>query len=288
MATISTTGNDSDVETCMSMLQQKTHLDRNEASWKVNNYIMAAYHKAGVYLSKALQLIIFHEELGEPKEDLGQWITPCYTFCQNLKAPSRLLVDNLNASLLTKLRRAAWPKRTLVSGLTRNPLTMVASAYCYHHEGQEPENQLMDTPLLMSLGLEEGTNATARLLLPQVEYMASVFAEPDNDTLRLRYEDFVKSSESFDQQISTLLDFFFGTGEDLITDAQRLSIKEAAKTEDEKRNPEATYDESRNRSHGSNDKCKALAEAVLPKIEPSLLARYHELQHRLGYPVGST
>lgn len=34
MATISTTGNDSDVETCMSMLQQKTHLDRNEASWK--------------------------------------------------------------------------------------------------------------------------------------------------------------------------------------------------------------------------------------------------------------
>lgn len=50
--------------------------------------------------------------------------------------------------------------------------------------------------------------------------------------------------------------------QDLITDAQRLSIKEAAKTEDEKRNPEATYDESRNRSHGSNDKCKALAEAV--------------------------
>ena len=27
--------------------------------------------------------------------------------------------------------------------------------------------------------------------------MASVFAEPDNDTLRLRYEDFVKSSETW-------------------------------------------------------------------------------------------
>eukprot|EP00913_Durusdinium_trenchii_P009781 g9186.t1 len=71
------------------------------------------------------------------------------------------------------------------------------------------QNLMFDVQRLKVLGPDEGTTATAEMLLPVVEWMTSAFAEPDGDTLRLRYEDFERSSDSFDREVDKLLDFFF-------------------------------------------------------------------------------
>ena len=65
--------------------------------------------------------------------------------------------------------------------------------YCYHHEGKELNNDLMPGPELLVLGPEEGTALTAEYMLPVMESMASIFAEPDNNTLRLKYEELTES-----------------------------------------------------------------------------------------------
>ena len=57
-----------------------------------------------------------------------------------------------------------------------------------------------------------------------VEWMASVFADPDNATLRLTFEEFTKSSESFDASVNRLLDHYFGAGDDLISESERSQI----------------------------------------------------------------
>ena len=63
-----------------------------------------------------------------------------------------------------------------------------------------------------------------KYMLPIVEWMASVFADPDNATLRLTFEEFTKSSESFDASVNRLLDHYFGAGDDLISESERSQI----------------------------------------------------------------
>ena len=50
----------------------------------------------------------------------------------------------------------------------------------------------------MQMGPKEGTQVTAKALLPLAEWMTSVFENPDNNTLRLEFDDLTKSSAGFD------------------------------------------------------------------------------------------
>lgn len=43
----------------------------------------------------------------------------------------------------------------------RDPIRMAASAYCYHHEGQEATNELLPVKDLQRLGVLEGTALAA-------------------------------------------------------------------------------------------------------------------------------
>ena len=173
--------------------------------WEVNNYIVASYHKAGVTLSEHLALKILNI-LGAPMEVLGHVEYPCYSLrkdglsqvCYNLDAPFRLYTDSFNASLKSAEQRKSGNKKVLVAGLVRDPLEMVASAYCYHHDGQEFGNWLFPVQDIMQMGPEEGTEVTAKALLPLAEWMTSVFENPDNNTLRLEFDDLTKSSAGFD------------------------------------------------------------------------------------------
>jgi hypothetical protein len=57
----------------------------------------------------------------------------------------------------------------------------------------------------MQMGPEEGTQVTATALLPLAEWMTSVFEDPDDDTLRLDFEDLTKSSARFDSGVQRFL-----------------------------------------------------------------------------------
>eukprot|EP00438_Fugacium_kawagutii_P007925 Skav203707 [mRNA] locus=scaffold259:461375:462486:+ [translate_table: standard] len=271
---------------CVSMVQRQalpvTPMGRQKPKpWEVNNYIIASYHKAGVYLSNSLTRTIF-SVLAAPPEALGHVQYPCYDdapTCSNMDAPVLMYTDSFNASVEFVRRLKSGSKRLLVAGFVRDPLEMVASAYCYHHDGQEWENKLFPVPEIMQMGPEQGTQVSAESLLPLVEWMASVFAHPDKDTLRLELDDQIKSSEGFDLGVSRLLDHFFGTGTDLISKHERFLISQEAKLSDPNRNSDATTflntSSQRLQQHHSNTACKEIAHSVLHKsLSPALLARY--------------
>ncbi|CAJ1352638.1 unnamed protein product [Effrenium voratum] len=204
----------------------------------------------------------------------------------NTEAPLLLISDALNSSFADTQRRAraARGARLLTAVFVRNPLTMVASMYCYHHAGQEAGlNLLFDVPKLIRLKLPEGAQAAAEMMLELVEWMGSMHHQPD--TKLFRFEDLTRSSESFDAEVQGFLDFFFSG--DLISPQQRSSILLGARKLDLWRNPENNWDHKVNRSHSSNQDCVREAKLALPFLEPSLLQKYHELQRRLGYPIGS-
>ena len=262
----------------MSMVQTKLHLEPLPKPWEVHHYITAGYHKAGVFLTGKVHQTMF-TALGAGQDVMGRVEYPCYSTCINEKAPILWVIDGFNASW-----EAAHPssKPLLVAGSVRDPLQMVASAYCYHHEGKELINDLMPGPEIFALGPEEGTALTAEYMLPVIESMASIFAEPDNNTLRLQYEELTESSEGFDRGMARWLDHYFG---DSITSEQRSSILEAVKQFDLHRNPEDDYStwNTANPNHTSDPECKEKASQAVLKMDTSLLQRYQEMQQRLGY-----
>ena len=138
---------------------------------------------------------------------------------------------------------------------------------------------------LALLGPEEGTWLTAEHMLPIVESMASIFAEPDQNTLRLKFEELTETSEGFDSGVGLWLDHYFPN---MISSEQHQAILEAVKEFDENRNPDDDYNVFNPFSttkHRSDPACKEKASEAVLKIETSLLKRYQELQMRLGYPV---
>ena len=272
----------------MSMVQTRLQLEPLPKPWEVYDYLTANYHKAGVYVTSEIHFKIFRV-LGA-HDAMGFIEYPCYDLgCQNPTAPIKLLVDAYNASW-----KATHPssKPLRVAGSVRDPLQMVASAYCYHHAGRERNNSLMPVEELMSLGVEEGTALTAKAMLPIIESMVSIFAEPDNNTLRLDYDELTKSSEGFDAVVRRWVNHYFG--DELITVEQRHQILEAVKLYDENRNPSIDKVSFSSRlndsdplgvSHSSDPECKNKANEAVFKMERSLLGRYQELQQRLGFPV---
>ncbi len=260
-------------------------------AWDLHDYLTANYHKTGVYLTNKIHNAIF-TILGAEDGAMGALEYACYydtskPLCWNTHAPILRFTDGFNASWRGS---HTGSKPMLVAGSVRDPLEMVASAYCYHHEGKELANYLIPVAELLVLGLEPGTELTAKYMLPIVEWMASVFADPDNATLRLTFEEFTKSSESFDASVNRLLDHYFGAGDDLISESERSQIREAVKQFDTHRNPMTTYKSynthlSLSTDHSSDPECKRNASKAVLKMDPILLKKYQELQRRLGYPV---
>jgi len=164
--------------------------------------------------------------------------------------------------------------------IIRDPLQMVASAYCYHHRGNEKWNVFNAPPNIMEMGYEEGVPAVAGTMLPTVKAMVKAYQASGTDFHVVRYEDLTRSSQSFDYNVAQLFDAMFGG---LITDSEMTTIKELAKQEDLHHGEIGL---SAGNDHVSDDEDKKLAAAALDLIDPDLLKQYHELQRVLGYPVG--
>ena len=267
---------------CMSMVQRQASPLRRVKPWEVYNYVTANYHKAGVFLTEQLHNKIF-QILGAKESDMGKIEFPCYDICRNTEAPIIVFTDGFNASW----RAHPGSKPMLVAGSVRDPLKMVASAYCYHHEGKELPSQLMPTRALMSLGPEEGTQLAAEHMLQQVEWMASIFAKPQNSTLRLDFDTLTESSSGFDREVKRLMHHYFGSGDRFLTMEQRSKILDEVKALDEHRNYSADLSPYNGKSHSSSPKCQRKAYSAVAQMDSGLLRKYQKLQEMLGYPVYS-
>ncbi|CAE7368046.1 unnamed protein product [Symbiodinium natans] len=243
------------------------------------HYLAVAYHKSGVDLMKGLLQDIFHA-LGAPDEALGRWIRPCYPLsCANFAAPARVLLDMYTPALEAE-ERAAAPQGMRVAGSVRDPLDMVASAYCYHVRGREILNVMALTPLVMFMDVQAGVDFLAGRMLQLVEDMAAVFAAPANDTHRVDYERMTGSSVGFDVELDKLLTFWF---EDRLTDAEWAAALSAGRRQDLHRHPPKDH---RGLLHTNSPDCMAQARLATRSIPEDLRSRYQALRRRLGYSTG--
>jgi len=161
--------------------------------------------------------------------------------------------------------------------IIRDPLQMIASAYCYHHEGNE-QGSLAAPPNIMELNAKEGVPLVAVTMLPIIMQMVGAYQASDStDTFVARYENLTQSSEGFDSTVANMFDFLF---EDLITSAERHQIEINARVEDLHRG-ENGY--SAGTGHVSDDDCKTQATLALQLIPAVLYSQYVEYQVILEY-----
>ena len=242
----------------------------------MHKYIFVAHHKAGVFLMGDLKTSIFRA-LGAAESDMGVWSQPCYPGeCVSPEAPIQFWMDLYSYERAQEAREAAGAKGMRVVGIVRDPVSMIVSAYCYHHRGEELYNLMFLPELILQLmGPKEGLKFVAERMLPLVANMTSAFELPSNDTFHLVYEKVTSSSVGFDQQVGEMTSFLF---QDLITPAQRSQVLNATQSADLHRHPAVG-------NHGNDQECEDQVRKYVPSLPPELLSRYRSFQERLGYAV---
>ncbi|CAJ1331481.1 unnamed protein product, partial [Effrenium voratum] len=160
--------------------------------------------------------------------------------------------------------------------IVRDPARMLASAYCYHHRGEEPDNPLSHLPEMLSMGPVEGMMTLWPDMLPLLDDMTTLFADKDG-LYHVRYENLTESSASFDLQIGGIFDFLFGG---LISRSEMELIAEAAKKEDLNRDQSITKGSTR---HTNSDECTDAALQAQSSLGQKVLTELEDLKVRLGY-----
>ncbi|CAE7310944.1 unnamed protein product [Symbiodinium sp. CCMP2592] len=266
----------------MQFLQMTSSLNPEPHSsvkpWDVNYYIGVTYHKSGTHLMMQVWNLTFGA-LGAMPVDMGRWSQPCYPgFCYTPDAPIQLWFNLYSPEKAQESRSEAAARglRGLrVAGFVRDPVSMIVSAYCYHHRGKEPWN-LVENPhnIVTHMGPSEGLTFLGERMLPKVKNMTDVFAHPANDTLRLDYEKTTASSDGFDSEVKKLIDFFF---QGFISDEEKALVLNATQMADLSRHPLVETE------HSNDDDCEARTREYVPTMPADLLAQYRSFQKRLGY-----
>ncbi|CAJ1351891.1 unnamed protein product [Effrenium voratum] len=157
--------------------------------------------------------------------------------------------------------------------IVRDPRDMLASAYCYHHRGEEPWNGISHLPEMLSMGPLEGTMTLWPEMSAIIDEMAQIFA--NKGLHHVRYEKLTESSASFDQQVNAIFEDLFGG---LISRKEHARIAEAAKAEDLHRHIDAHAAD-----HTNSDECMEAALQAQQSLDPSVKAHLTNLQAKLGY-----
>ncbi|CAE7362433.1 unnamed protein product [Symbiodinium natans] len=253
--------------------------------WQVRKYVGVTFHKSGTVFLRDLFIHLF-DALGAGPFDIG-W-TSSYNSTDWVKnhtnvlfpeAPIQLRTDTWWPALEQEIREAAAPQPIRIAAIVRDPLDMVASAYCYHHRGEESDNlQFFPQGTLQSMGPKEGTAFVAERMFGVVQNMTESFETPKEDILVIRYEDITASSKGFDEATGKLLDFFFAG---LLSQEEYNSTLEASRQVDLNRFPLP----DKEKGHTSDAACVAEAKQAALAMPGDLLAPFHSFQQRLGYPV---
>ena len=180
--------------------------------WEQYRYVTCSHHKAGVDLWGWLTKKVF-EGLGlNMTQDFGCWNFECdglaKIVCYNREAPVRSEMDCCSLDSVQN-EQAAYPWQPMrVANTVRDPLDMVASAYCYHHRGMEWYYPVYGGVEVMNMGLHEGVRFMAQKMLDVAANMTSLHENPHVETHALRFEIMSATSAGFDAEVEKLIDFW--------------------------------------------------------------------------------
>ena len=159
--------------------------------------------------------------------------------------------------------------------MIRDPATILASAYCYHHRGEEyglqpkEDRKQWPWPGIMLMGPKEGMAAISDGMFGVMDCLTESAEVAGNDTMLVRYEDITRSSEDFDRTVGDMTKFLFG---ELATPEEHLQMLVEARKEDLHR-----FTDSYTQEHTNDEGCEQQALAVLPSL-PEVHAQIKDAQ----------
>lgn len=200
--------------------------------WDRRQYLVMASHKSGTHLIRNIMHRTF-DELGATSScAYNSWAIPftsvgCKVNCTENPRPIRWANWNRPDHIIEM--RKEGPYRGVM--VVRDPMEMVVSAYVYHHRGEEVgPNGAWDVPINLTwLEPTEGIPLMAEIMMYPIGDMMTSFEIADGDTLTVKYEDFLRSSDDFDATYAKIMDFFFDKE---ISEDQKKRALRSAKLED--------------------------------------------------------
>ena len=214
-----------DCEVAMNMLQARVDTEftshpKSPKPWDVYWYLVGTNHKAGTVLLRSMtgrMFLVLGATYSCQVQLPGEWgliTTDGLHSCSNSDAHIRFDKD-LCPQSLQKLRQISGGAMRAVT-MIRDPAVILASAYCYHHRGQEyglqpaPGREPWPWPGIMSMGPAEGMATLSDGMFGVLDCMTESVEIAGNDTLVVRYEDVTRSSQDFDRTARQMVDFLFG------------------------------------------------------------------------------
>jgi hypothetical protein len=239
-------------------------------------WVFGAHHKSGTYLMRALA--------GHQVNSLGQGACSAdqcsyiggHKRCETFGARDRANVwypCNFNITQLAQARAEAKTsgRQLRVVHLIRDPLAVVLSGYMFHTRVPEYDSSSASPNATMSERLrQEAQQAIAW----QLRDMFEIHQDPGKDIMVIRFEDFTRSSESFDRTIANMYSFTVG---DLADRTLLDSLKTAAQAQDCHRHPPKDSD------HVKRQELMSEAAEAIKLIPAEILGRLHEYRTSMGY-----
>mmetsp|Transcript_43729 Transcript_43729/g.81588 ORF Transcript_43729/g.81588 Transcript_43729/m.81588 type:complete len:313 (+) Transcript_43729:58-996(+) len=257
--------------------------------WDVHTYLVGASHKSGTVLLRdlvgraflALDDSLFSCQMW-PAGEWGLLTLDGLHNCSDYPNTSIRFDLNIRAEHILQLREEVGPDAMRALTMIRDPAVMLASAYCYHHDGQEyglqpdADREHWPWPGIMHMGPQEGMNALADGMFGVIEEMIKAVRVAGPDFLIMRLEDVTRSSADFDKAMDRMVDFMF---DDLISPHEREEVLQQLQLEDMNRHsdPDSTAE-----IHSNSKDCEEKALAVLPSLV-NVSAQLQEYQRALGY-----
>mmetsp|Transcript_34035 Transcript_34035/g.76380 ORF Transcript_34035/g.76380 Transcript_34035/m.76380 type:complete len:308 (+) Transcript_34035:94-1017(+) len=271
----------------MTLLQKGLHVkalqEPHAKPWDIHLYLVGAHHIAGGNLNRKIMKWAF-DFLGanyscQQHDYQHATITTeggehkCY------ESPGcRIHWDNsLSLPVVQEKRELAGSAGLRAVQSVRDPVMMLASAYCYHHRGEELGNPIATWPDIMQMGPLDGMKDIFPVMFLIIEQMVQIYENSEDDMYNSRLEDLMESSASFDASVKRIFDHMFG---DLITSEQHEQIRELAKAEDVNRgakNGRTAHDDN----HTQSD-CENVALEVLLK-HAWMYEPLQKLAEHIGY-----
>lgn len=259
--------------------------------WDQYLYFVGASHKAGTVILRNIMQRAF-DVLGANYSCYERWpVCGAITMVGGMnhcKEPPHVedcpirWNCNMVASDMQAGRPGTASKEMRAVIIIRDPLEMVASAYCFHHRGKEPGSKFAPANIT-SLSPAEGMPLVADLMLSNTKDMVAAYQASGKNTHAVKYEDITRSSADFDRVVAGMFSFLFGG---LINDSSmQLMLKEAT-LEDVHRDhvsDDVRLGPGDDLDHVSDDTCKTAAREAIPFIQEDLLMHYHIDRKVLGY-----
>jgi len=245
--------------------------------WHGPLWFFAAHHKAGTNLLNSLAKLQGHSlglSLCTGSCGINRYFGPSQCRFSPEKVSERMMFYcNAGSSDLEAARRIGKSNLRAVH-IIRDPIALVISGYVYdmHNEdGMHADLAMRSSDVVSGVAME--AEFALKATLPNM-LAVHKSGQEKGDVLVVRMEDFLSSSQSFDDTVDRLFTYTMGQ----FVDRSMLdNLKQQATSEDLNRNPEPKHPNGVSRGD-----LKGVAKNALQSL-PELLQRLQEYRVGLGY-----